>query len=169
MVELRRRIINNGQSLKRPAKVKSNESSDNEPSPADTVSPPSFTNSVLTGLKVIFFLCVIPPMLNYAGLQKEKDFLRSQATLFDIGFGQKMFMNCSGSGRPTVILDAPTGLTSDAWVAGQRHLAETTRVCVYDRAGLGLSDPPPWLNASDPGEAAVSRTLGTYAPLHFYH
>jgi len=99
-------------------------------------------------------------MLNYAGLQKEKDFLRSQATLFDIGFGQKMFMNCSGTGRPTVILDAPTGLTSDAWAAGQRHLAETTRVCVYDRAGLGLSDPPPWLNASDPGEAAVSRTLG---------
>ena len=37
------------------------------------------------------------------------------------------------------------------------------QVCVYDRAGLGWSEPAPRLNMSDPGEAAVARTLGPEA------
>ena len=81
-------------------------------------------------------------------------------SLYDVGFGQKLFMSCIGEGRPTVILDSPTGMTSDVWTRGQLDLAGVTRVCVYDRAGLGWSDPPPTLNMSDPGQAAVGRTLG---------
>eukprot|EP00092_Neocalanus_flemingeri_P019240 GFUD01020842.1.p1 GENE.GFUD01020842.1~~GFUD01020842.1.p1 ORF type:complete len:396 (-),score=73.42 GFUD01020842.1:33-1220(-) len=118
-------------------------------------------NSVLGNIfKVLLFVIVVPPMLNYAGLKKEQEFLMADLTLYDIGFGQKMFFNCSGSGKPTVILDAPTGMTSDSWVLGQSELAKLTRVCVYDRAGLGFSDAPPKLNISDPGEGAVARTLG---------
>eukprot|EP00090_Calanus_glacialis_P046266 TRINITY_DN8992_c0_g1_i3.p1 TRINITY_DN8992_c0_g1~~TRINITY_DN8992_c0_g1_i3.p1 ORF type:complete len:399 (+),score=95.04 TRINITY_DN8992_c0_g1_i3:50-1246(+) len=118
-------------------------------------------NTILGGVfKVLLFIIVVPPMLNYAGLQKEREFLTSNLTLYDIGFSQKMFFNCSGSGKPTVILDAPTGMTSDSWVLGQAELAKLTKVCVYDRAGLGFSDAPPQLNISDPGEGAVARTLG---------
>ena len=121
----------------------------------------SSVNTICGGvLKVLLFIIVVPPMLNYAGLQKEREFLTSNLTRYDIGFSQKMFFSCSGSGQPTVILDAPTGLTSDSWVLGQAELAKLTRVCVYDRAGLGFSDAPPQLNISDPGEGAVARTLG---------
>ena len=44
------------------------------------------------------------------------------------GVGQKLFMSCLGEGRPTVILDAPTGATSDVWLSGQLQLASVTRV-----------------------------------------
>ena len=44
----------------------------------------------------------------------------------------------------SVILDAPTGMSSDVWVLVQLELAKTTEVCVYDRAGLGLSERPPY-------------------------
>ena len=36
-------------------------------------------------------------------------------------------------------------------------LSDSTRVCVYDRAGLGFSDAARALNASNPAEAAVAR------------
>ena len=45
-------------------------------------------------------------------------------------------------------------------MTGLASLSQLTRVCVYDRAGLGWSQSPPSLNMSDPGEAAVARTLG---------
>ena len=77
--------------------------------------------------------------------------------MFDAGFGQKLFMSCLGEGRPTVILDAPTEATSDVWLPGQLLLTLVRRemhnemnvsvtifvfqVCVYDRAGLGWSEP----------------------------
>ena len=118
-----------------------------------------------TVVKVLLFVVAVPPMLNYAGLKQERDHLITNATLFDVGFGQKLFMSCEGAGRPTVILDAPTGLTSEVWRRGQAELvrAGAGRVCVYDRAGLGWSEAPPPLNMSDPGEAAVGRTLGPEA------
>ena len=110
--------------------------------------------------KFFLFVVAVPPMLNYASLRKERDFLISNATQYDVGFGQKLYLSCVGEGSPTVILDAPTGMTSDSWSAGMSELSAVTRVCVYDRAGLGWSDFPPRLNRSDPGEAAVARTLG---------
>lgn len=61
---------------------------------------------------------------------------------FDIG-GRKMFLNCSGSGSPTVILEAGANAGSHSWFAVQPWLATTTRVCSYDRANVpgGSSDP----------------------------
>jgi hypothetical protein len=53
---------------------------------------------------------IMLPMLNYGGLRQERAYLTTQAVLYDIGFGQKLQLACKGHGRPTVILDAPTGL-----------------------------------------------------------
>ena len=103
--------------------------------------------------KFFLFVVAVPPMLNYASLRQERDFLTANTTQYDVGFGQKLYLSCVGEGAPTVILDAPTGLTSDSWSAGVSELSAVTRVCVYDRAGLGWSDSPPRLNRSDPGEA----------------
>jgi pimeloyl-ACP methyl ester carboxylesterase len=60
----------------------------------------------------------------------------------DIG-GRDLFLHCTGEGSPTVILEAGFGDTSDIWDKVQPGVARTTRVCSYDRAGMGQSDPPP--------------------------
>jgi pimeloyl-ACP methyl ester carboxylesterase len=60
-----------------------------------------------------------------------------------IGGGRKVFMDCQGRGSPTVVLDAGLGVDSQTWLAVQAAVAPHTRVCRYDRAGLGLSDPGP--------------------------
>jgi pimeloyl-ACP methyl ester carboxylesterase len=61
---------------------------------------------------------------------------------FDVG-GHRLFLNCSGSGEPTVVLEAGAGGGSSAWTRVQRPLAVTTRVCSYDRSHVpgGSSDP----------------------------
>ena len=65
---------------------------------------------------------------------------------FPVADGRKLALMCWGSGSPTVVLDAGT---ADAGISAFRFspvlegLAARTRVCAYDRAGLGGSDPPP--------------------------
>ena len=39
-----------------------------------------------------------------------------------------------------MILDAPIGQSSDVWALVQSLVEKRTKVCVYDRAGLGFSD-----------------------------
>ena len=107
--------------------------------------------------KLGLFFVIAPPLLNYATLQQEKRVLQPvNGTMFDIGFGQKLFMACRGHGSPTVILDGPAGYTSDIWQPLQEQLAAFTKVCVYDRAGIGFSDPEPYFNKSDLIENAIA-------------
>jgi pimeloyl-ACP methyl ester carboxylesterase len=62
--------------------------------------------------------------------------------LIDIG-GRRLNLYCSGSGSPTVILDAGLGGTTAVWRLVQGTIAKATRVCSYDRAGMGFSDAAP--------------------------
>src|ERR671921_1872493 len=62
--------------------------------------------------------------------------------LVDVG-GHRLHIACSGVGSPTVILDAALGNMSAHWAWVQQEVARTTRVCAYDRAGLGRSEPGP--------------------------
>ena len=57
--------------------------------------------------------------------------------------GHRMFYECSGAGSPTVVLDAGSPDTSAVWRWMQPRIAKLTRVCAYDRAGLGRSAPAP--------------------------
>ncbi|KAG8196495.1 hypothetical protein JTE90_012311 [Oedothorax gibbosus] len=94
-------------------------------------------------VKYIFLILIIPPVLNYASLKRESAILMPlEGEQVDMGWGQKMFIHCLGEGVPTIILDAPTGGTSDIWFFVQQHLSKFSKVCVYDRAGLGYSDLP---------------------------
>jgi pimeloyl-ACP methyl ester carboxylesterase len=54
-----------------------------------------------------------------------------------------LHINCVGEGNPTVILEAANGGMSAHWAQVQQQVAQTTRVCAYDRAGLGWSEPGP--------------------------
>jgi pimeloyl-ACP methyl ester carboxylesterase len=46
-----------------------------------------------------------------------------------------------GKGGPTTILESGWGTPSTSWHEIQPRLAKVTRVCVFDRAGYGFSDP----------------------------
>jgi pimeloyl-ACP methyl ester carboxylesterase len=61
-----------------------------------------------------------------------------------------MHLYCTGSGSPTIVLEAGWGVSTPVlgWGNFQPDLAKITRVCSYDRAGLGWSEPQP-----GPGDA----------------
>ncbi|WP_171012770.1 MULTISPECIES: alpha/beta hydrolase [unclassified Sphingomonas] len=63
--------------------------------------------------------------------------------LVDIG-GRRIHIDCRGTGSPTVIFESgldPTGSLS--WDRVHDVIAQSTRACVYDRAGVMWSDPTP--------------------------
>lgn len=66
--------------------------------------------------------------------------------------GLTMHVDCRGSGRPVILLEA--GLTAGSWSWGTVFdaLAQRTEVCAYDRPGMGWSEP---INrVADAGEVA---------------
>jgi pimeloyl-ACP methyl ester carboxylesterase len=65
-----------------------------------------------------------------------------QGRLIDVG-GRTLHIHCTGSGSPTVVLVAGGGAYAIDWALVQPRIAESSRVCSYDRAGLGWSDPGP--------------------------
>lgn len=74
----------------------------------------------------------------------------------DIG-GRSLYLDCRGSGAPTVVLEAGSGSDSATWSAVHDGLAGITRTCAYDRAGRGRSDPTGHRTLADAG--AELRTL----------
>lgn len=56
--------------------------------------------------------------------------------------GRTIHLVCMGEGSPSVILLAGVADWSVTWSKVQPAVAARTRVCAWDRAGLGLSDPP---------------------------
>lgn len=62
--------------------------------------------------------------------------------LIDVG-GHKLHLYCTGAGSPTVVLDSGHGGTWMDWALVQPEVAKFTRVCSYDRAGMGWSEPGP--------------------------
>ncbi len=61
---------------------------------------------------------------------------------FDVG-NYDLYINCLGTGSPTVILEAGWGDDSSTWSLVQPEISKYTRICAYDRVGLGKSDPGP--------------------------
>src|SRR5918998_1738836 len=62
--------------------------------------------------------------------------------MVDVG-GHSLHIDCVGQGSPTVVLDAGSGGFSAQWVRVQGEVSGTTRVCAYDRAGMGWSELGP--------------------------
>jgi pimeloyl-ACP methyl ester carboxylesterase len=61
-----------------------------------------------------------------------------------VNIGERsIHLNCTGGGKPIVVLEAGGGAYAIDWALVQPRIAEKTRVCSYDRAGLGWSDPGP--------------------------
>ncbi|MGH3078897.1 MAG: alpha/beta fold hydrolase [Gaiellaceae bacterium] len=71
----------------------------------------------------------------------------------DVG-GFRLAISCQGSGTPTVVLESGSRSSGGAWMLLQPRVAKTARVCSYDRAGLGYSDPRP-----RPGRVPAARAV----------
>ncbi len=57
--------------------------------------------------------------------------------------GHRLYLNCVGTGAPTVVLFNGLGERTPSWAWVQRRLASMTRVCAFDRAGQGWSGAAP--------------------------
>jgi pimeloyl-ACP methyl ester carboxylesterase len=62
--------------------------------------------------------------------------------LVDVGT-HHLYIHCLGSGTPTIVIDTGVGEKYDSWQAIISTLSRETRVCAYDRAGYGRSEPGP--------------------------
>jgi pimeloyl-ACP methyl ester carboxylesterase len=79
--------------------------------------------------------------------------------LVDSG-GRNLHLDCRGDntrGQPTIVLEAGLGESSLTWAGVLPTLAETYRVCAYDRAGYGWSEPA----ATPPHATAIITDLHT--------
>ena len=106
----------------------------------------------MRSLAAISFLTIALPTALFAQQASSPQAYPPSGRMVDIG-GRKLYLNCEGKGSPTVILMAGGGAFSIDWALVQPKIADSTRVCSYDRAGLGWSDPGP---AEDTVEETVS-------------
>ena len=51
-----------------------------------------------------------------------------------------LYVRCTGSGSPTVVMEGGDGDTSSSYAFAEPSISEVARTCVYDRANLGRSD-----------------------------
>ena len=106
-----------------------------------------FRRIALGGLTIAAVLAVVGMIYENIAEARDRRFNPMPGRLVNVG-GNKMHIDCSGEGEPTVILDAGLGDTYTSWRKVQPHIAKFTRVCSYDRAGLGYSDSSSRLRTS---------------------
>ncbi len=70
--------------------------------------------------------------------EKDKEQFSPPGKIFTLN-GYDMHLHCTGSGSPTVILEAASGGLTSSWGWVQPEIAKNTRVCSYDRRGRGWS------------------------------
>jgi pimeloyl-ACP methyl ester carboxylesterase len=102
-----------------------------------------WTGRILLGL-LAFIVLLAASGATYEAIMAVGDTKRypPPGQLVDVG-GHRLHLHCVGQSSPTVVLDAGLGAFSLDWGAVQPQIATTTRVCAYDRAGLGWSEPGP--------------------------
>jgi protein-S-isoprenylcysteine O-methyltransferase Ste14/pimeloyl-ACP methyl ester carboxylesterase len=115
-----------------------------------------------TRKSLVITLLALAAVLPLAGLIYEAYADAKAARLFpppgmlvDVG-GRRLHLVCIGAGEPTVIFEASGfGVSSMSSAAVREDVAAHTRVCSYDRMGMGWSDSGPGLVTS----AALARDL----------
>ena len=114
-----------------------------------TITKTRRSGCVVWGLRIsgaLLLLLVVLLLIGYAYQAKttNDDFQQFPAPgeRVDVG-GYNLHIYCTGEGSPTVVVDAGNGDFSLGWSLVQPDVADFTRICTYDRAGYGWSDPGP--------------------------
>ena len=95
--------------------------------------------TLLTAAGLLLFLVLAGTTYQGAATALERREYKHLGRLVDVG-GHQLQIYCSGTGSPTVVLEAPATGMSAAWGWVQPSVAQFTRVCSYDRSGLGWSE-----------------------------
>lgn len=92
-------------------------------------------------LAIVFFLGLVLLGSIYESVAEAADARAypPPGQMVDVG-GYHLHINCTGTGSPTVVIDAGWGDWSANWSWVQPEVAKTTQVCTYDRAGMGYSE-----------------------------
>jgi pimeloyl-ACP methyl ester carboxylesterase len=93
-------------------------------------------------LTLFVLLAITGAIYQFISIARDRRDYPMPGQLIDVG-GYRMHIDCMGLGTPTVILDSGLGDSHISWRKVQPHIARFTRVCSYDRAGLGYSDSSP--------------------------
>ncbi|MGB3846733.1 MAG: alpha/beta hydrolase [Sphingopyxis sp.] len=97
---------------------------------------------ILLGLLALLLLALVVGAIYEAlGRRSAAAAYPPPGKLVDVG-GRMMHIDCRGAGSPTVVFESGlgTGGTID-WTLVHDRIAQTTRACAYDRAGIMWSDP----------------------------
>jgi pimeloyl-ACP methyl ester carboxylesterase len=94
---------------------------------------------LISAAVILAFLLLAGATYQGAATALERRRFPHPGRLVDIG-GHQLHLHCIGQGAPTVVLEAPATGMSAAWGWVQPDVAELTRVCTYDRSGLGWSE-----------------------------
>jgi pimeloyl-ACP methyl ester carboxylesterase len=110
---------------------------------SDSASTPSahWARRILVGFVVLVLVAAVTGFI-YENVSEARDrrFNPMPGHLVKVN-GHKMHILCTGQGSPTVVLDSGLGDSFEVWRKVQPQIAEFARVCSYDRAGLGYSEP----------------------------
>jgi len=98
-----------------------------------------FRRAVLRIAAIALFVTLAGATYQGAATAIERRQFPYPGRMIDIG-DRQLHIYCTGEGSPTVVLEAPAVGMSAAWGWVQPAVAQTTRVCSYDRAGLGWSE-----------------------------
>ena len=97
---------------------------------------------VTAALAFVVVLACVGGIYEAIASHRDRTLFHPPGRLVDIG-GYRLHLYCVGAGSPTVLLEAGGGNPWLAWYKVQPRVAQFARVCSYDRAGLGWSDPSP--------------------------
>jgi pimeloyl-ACP methyl ester carboxylesterase len=91
---------------------------------------------LVIGLVVVILLGVV---YQAVAVELDKRNYPPRGQLYTVN-GHQMHIICMGEGSPAVILQAGGGADSLWWYRVQNQLSQHTRVCAFDRPGLGWSE-----------------------------
>ena len=89
----------------------------------------------------VLLLVVVGIVYQKLGERHDAKAFSMPGQLVDVGH-HRLHIWCTGQGSPTILMLAGSGTPSVSSYALQAELTKTSRVCSYDRAGLGWSDLP---------------------------
>jgi pimeloyl-ACP methyl ester carboxylesterase len=124
-----------------------NETSANEVNEANSTTPRKrrgclfyVTRGLMSIVVIVVALVLLGVVYQAAAVELDKQNYAPLGELYTVD-GHQIHMNCAGEGSPTVVLQAGGVAESLWWYRVLDLVADHTRVCAYDRPGMGWSEP----------------------------
>lgn len=98
------------------------------------------TKILLAIFSLLMVLTTVGATYQWLQAAADRDKFPPPGILVDVD-GLQMHLDCRGSGKPVVILEAGLGFGSSSWSLVHDAMSEHSEICAYDRPGLDWSEP----------------------------